>query len=322
MMFKGIYSDLIIKYIQLQRGLGYKLRDREYIFTQFDRLTIERNEEKIGISKDLSDEWCSRRPNETEATQYSRIVVINLFSRHLNDLGYVSYVSQVPKHRYSFSPYVYTLEEISSIFNAADRYTAEKLLNSMYCFLPVFIRLLYCTGLRLSEALTLEDRDINLEEQLLTVRNTKNGTDRIIPISNSLTSVLIEYYNSKNNTQTKFFFEYNGKPSSTRSWISTHFRRILFYAGITYKGKGEGPRLQDLRHTFACHSLEKLEKTGLDIYYSLPILSTYLGHRTLEGTEKYVRLTPQVYSNFMRQQEDICTDIFPEIKKDNEYETY
>lgn len=312
MMFKGIYAQYIIDYLNFQRSLGYKLRDREYVYTIFDRLTIERNEKNIGISRELSDEWCQRRPNETEGTQYIRIVTINLFSRHLRNLGYKSHLPTIPKHRYSFSPYIYTMNEVVSILDAADSYASEKLQNSSYRFIPILFRLLYCTGMRITEALTLVKSDVDLQKQLITIRCSKNGTERVIPMSDSITSVVAQYDMENNNEKRELFFEQNGKKGYSKSCISEHFRHILFRAGITYKGKYYGPRVHDLRHTFACHALDKLEKLGYDMYSSLPILSTYLGHRTLEGTEKYLRLTPMLYSEFMHKQETFCSNIFPE----------
>ena len=74
-----------------------------------------------------------------------------------------------------------------------------------------------------------------------------------------------------------------------------HFRNYLFQAGIPHRGRGKGPRVHDLRHSFAVHVLNKWSREGKDMYTCLPILRTYLGHSKLSATEKYLRLVPDAY---------------------------
>lgn len=72
-------------------------------------------------------------------------------------------------------------------------------------------------------------------------------------------------------------------------------------------------RLHDLRHTFAVHSLAKMAEEGMDLYCSLPILSTYLGHQSLRATNNYVRLTSEMYPELIRKIDIIGFDIFPKM---------
>lgn len=79
------------------------------------------------------------------------------------------------------------------------------------------------------------------------------------------------------------------------STIYDIFRKCLFDAGIPHRGRGKGPRLHDLRHSFAVHILNKWSSEGKDIYTCLPILRTALGHDRITTTEKYLRLVPEAY---------------------------
>ena len=67
------------------------------------------------------------------------------------------------------------------------------------------------------------------------------------------------------------------------------------------------------RHTFAVHSLEKMVSGGMDIYCSLPVLSAYMGHRGIESTEKYLRLTETAYNSILDSMHDIYDGLFPEV---------
>lgn len=93
------------------------------------------------------------------------------------------------------------------------------------------------------------------------------------------------------------------------------FKKCLLKAGIKYVGNKQGPRIHDLRHTFACHSLANMAKAGIDLYTSLPILSAYLGHQSLEATNRYVRLTSNIYPELTKDFNSISMNIFPIIQQ-------
>lgn len=111
----------------------------------------------------------------------------------------------------------------------------------------------------------------------------------------------------------RLFFEvYPGEPYK-RGSVYNRFRYFLDQAGINHFGRGNGPRLHDARHTYAVYALEHMVQEGLDIYCALPILSTYMGHRTIESTEKYVRLVPAFHESILRSIEGMYKGLFPEV---------
>ena len=94
-------------------------------------------------------------------------------------------------------------------------------------------------------------------------------------------------------------------------------REFMRKAGIR-KEDGSTPRVHDLRHTFAVHSLEKMVSEGKDIYCALPTLSTYLGHRGVESTEKYLRLTEESFRSIIDGMEIYYGGLFPEVCHDED----
>lgn len=115
----------------------------------------------------------------------------------------------------------------------------------------------------------------------------------------------------------KDFFPAPGTGAYKPVSVYARFRYILEQAGIKHGGRGnDGPRLHDLRHTFSVHSLEQMVQQGFDIYSALPILSTYLGHRTIESTEKYLRLTSAAHNDIITALEPLYENLFPEVEKD------
>jgi len=318
MKMYGIYASHIEQYLAFKRNLGFKLRDIDYIFRQFDQLTITRKENTVGITKELSDAWCEKRPNESSGTRHARVSAISVFARFLCDSGITCYVSEVPVRNKYFTPYIFTRDQARQIIMASDGYIPVKITGKgAHQMVPVLFRLLYGTGLRVGEALTLNDKDVDTEAGHIIVRESKNGMERLVPISDSLTMVCARYRRSKNNHQlrsTLFFTKDDGSPCG-KCTVYAFFRQALWEVGIPHQGRGLGPRVHDLRHTFACHALAAMAESGEDLYHALPILSTYLGHKTLESTDKYVRLTAEMYPDLLKRESNLSASVFPETNQ-------
>jgi integrase len=186
--------------------------------------------------------------------------------------------------------------------------------------MPCLLRLLYGTGIRISEALSLKNKDVNINERYLTLKDTKNGKDRLVPMSSSLTTVCKDYLEQRNTLPLNglkreigpFFVSLNGK-GCNQGAVHRWFRKVLVLAGIPFNGNRKGPRIHDIRHTFACHSFLKLSDEDMDLYCSWPYLSTYLGHQSLESTEQYIRLTSQMYPELLKDTDGLYVNVLPDI---------
>lgn len=320
--YQGIYAALIEQYIDFKRNLGYKFKSAESVFYLFDQFTIRNGETEIGITKELADKWAVKRPNESDSTCYKRVMYLIQFSSFLNDSGYPSYIARLPKaYKSTFTPYIFSREEMKAIFEASEQLKLDNFMDSAVNVIPALLRMLYGTGIRIGEAVSLKVKDVNLTEQYLIIRQSKNGKERMLPFSDSLADVCRQYRNSLQVIQGPedyFFVKRNGRRCNPKA-IYEWFRKVLWEAGISHGGKGQGPRLHDLRHVFSVHSLVAMAESGLDLYYSLPILSEYLGHQSLEATEKYVRLTSEMYPDIISEVNNMCSFAFPEV---GSHETY
>ena len=318
--FWGLHAPHIRQLIDFKRSLGFKYVTEEIIYSIFDRFTIELGETKVGITKELSDKWCERKNNESESYWIHRSACLVRFSSYLCKIGIRSYIPQLPKHRSTFVPFVFSKNEMGSVFAAADALRAQrKMMNSIIFVMPALIRLLYGTGLRIGEALALRNQDVNLTDNFLVVRDSKNGKQRMIPISESLSAVCRDYVHHRNalpllkSEEDCFFISLNGSACSVDS-VYRRFQDILKMVGIPYIGNHHGPRLHDLRHTFAVTSLAQMVESNIDLYSTLPILSTYLGHQSLSATDSYVRLTAEMYPGLLKNIDMVCLNVFPELR--------
>ncbi len=321
-IYYSVFGPFIVQFIELKNSLGYKYKDAGYALSSFDRLAFEKNVFEIVVTKELADEYCKKRPNETDKTRYNRIQILSQFSRFLCDLNFRSYIPKLPQFKSTYTPYIFSRDEMQKIFRVCDELTPSRNRNSAVFAIPVLIRLLYGTGIRISEALYLTCNDIDLQDKCLILRNTKNGKDRMVPISDSLANACEQYLIYTNlflwiRKENRFFIKPDGSPMSISNAYKW-FRKIIYIANISHGGRGHGPRLHDLRHTFSVHSLASMSESELDLYHSLPLLSTYLGHQSLEATDNYVRLTAEMYPDLIKKTSNICSSVFPVINTNTE----
>lgn len=316
----SIYGLHIKQFIEMKRVLGFKFKTGAFVLTKIDRLAEERAETSFGITKEFAEKWGTKKLNESDYYRYTRISLLAQFSSYLIDLGIQSYIPKLPPYQQStFIPYIYSQKEIDDIFRACDelRLNVLNMKSCLFC-IPTLIRFLYCTGVRISEALALKMEDVNLGDNYLRVKDCKNGKERIIPISDSLSSVCKEYVRYRDmlplgKTKSEYFFiELDG--SKCGQGIRHWFKRCLKKAAIPDIGQGYSPRIHDLRHTFAVTSLANMAESGIDLYASLPILSNYLGHQSLESTNHYVRLTANMHPDLIKDVDMICFDVFPKFR--------
>lgn len=321
--YNSIYGLYIKQFIEMKRALGFKYTTGSIILQQVDRLAEQIEETATGITKEFAIKWAEKRPHESCLYRYERIRVLAQFSSYLVDLGHISYIPKLPHYpRSTFVPYIFTRNEVDAVFNACDNLILETInpASAIFC-MPVLLRLLYATGLRISEALTLKDEDVNINENFIKIKDSKNEKERIIPISESLVSVCRDYLNYRDQLPLGgiksgyFFVKLNGDKcgASVRSW----FKICLKNADITGFSRSQAPRIHDLRHTFAVSALANMADSGIDLYASLPILSNYLGHQSLKATNHYVRLTASMYPDLIKKLDVVCLDVFPKI---NNYE--
>ena len=312
--FDGPFAAFAEEFIAFKRSLGYAYRNEERQMRNFCRFT--ENCTSSELTKELVLEWCKKRKNECVLAQRQRKRIIRQFGVYMQQMGHPAFIVSKEVGRVArnpYVPYIFTQDEIQSLLHSMDSLMENSWAHGRFVH-PLLLRILYGCGLRVSEAAGLQIRDVNLDEGILTVRNSKFEKDRLIPMSDSLTSACRAYAQKHLITQKTscFFPSPDGTPYSCKT-IYHHFRRALAKSGIPHRGKGYGPRLHDLRHTFAVHCLNRWTEQGKDISAALPVLAAYLGHDSLLMTQQYFRLTPEIYPALLASIEKACDGMIPKV---------
>ena len=302
-------------FIAEKRLLGYRYKNEEQRMSSFLKFVIE-NKISDPLSKETILSWTDAA--DGAESRNLRLTVIRQFALYLNRSNSDAPVYVVPTtyrsiHHKDFCPYIYSKEELILLFQAADAFGRVGQIPYSEKSFPLILRMLYGCGLRISEALSLRVRDIDLQEGSLIIKDTKFFKDRLIPMHRNLTKHCLEYIEGSLiiASQDEYFFP-SGKPNRIRnSTFNQYFRSLLRLAGIRGSCSGPGPRVHDIRHTFAVHCLKKLDNDGYDMNVVLPILATYMGHTTYEGTGTYLHLTAELYPHIVNMMEEKFEKIIP-----------
>ena len=317
--FKSALSAPIKGYIAEKQAVGYAFKNGAELLKRFDSYVHSHCLTGIILSKQLVMEWTARKPNETISTQCGRISLLRGLAEYMNRVGYSAYVypkAMVSINRYTYIPYIFSNNEVKRIFEVCDHYPSTSCAPNRHLILPLLLRMLYGCGLRISEAVQLTLRDVDLNEGSLYIHNAKFNKERILPISDSLKERCREYLKTVKLVMygNPYFFPspYGGHYSE--STLYKLFRDVLWKARISHLGRGKGPRIHDFRHTFAVHCLKKWVLDGKDLNNSLPYLSAYMGHEDLRGSQRYLRLTADLYPEITSKVEETCSYIIPEVE--------
>ena len=168
--------------------------------------------------------------------------------------------------------------------------------------LETLIGLLAATGLRPGEAAALERGDVDLQAQVLIIRESKFGKSRQVPIHPSTVAALKRYARQRDrifrHSGNSFFFVSDRGTAldlgAVRRWFCKVSRACGLREPAERYGSGRGPRLQDLRHTFATRRLVEWYQTGSNVAVQMPKLATYLGHSSVACTYWYIEAVPEL----------------------------
>lgn len=319
--YTSCLSGFIQDHVAEKRALGFSFNTDAKILRNFDRYVLAWDGGMVTtITQELADSYCKRRPNEGVAYQLLRIKTVNKLSSYMLRNGIDAYMiprEKMPHNKESFTPYIFTDEQIERIFKAADTVSGTTSNRHQGIVAPVFFRMLYSTGMRISEISNLCFCDIDTDTNVIRIRHAKFNKQRLIPMSQSLAKICHDYIKKMTPVAADMdapFFPNGRNTFYEETAIYNLFRKILWKAGISHGGKNAGPRLHDFRHTFAVHCLRNWSVQNADLSTALPYLSAYMGHTGLRQTQKYLRLTADTYPDLVERLSEKFGHIIPTVE--------
>jgi len=288
------------EFLRFKRSMGITYQRGEHVLDSFLRFVVQRwGNGKIELD-DVVRQWCARRAGckaVTVANEFGVVRQLCLYRRRYDPSGYVPEHALAPIKESIFQPYIFSHDEVRQVLALASHHHGHFIWAGM---LRPFILVLYCTGLRLGEAARLHATDVNLDRGTLMIRCSK-GRSRLVVIRSDLVAELRSYVAQRQRLvrdlgrpdPEAFFLRRDASGLTVRS-ASEAIRRLLRQLGLKPATGRAGARPYEFRHAFAVHRLTAWANEGVDIHTKLPLLSAYLGHLNIIGTEVYLKATPHL----------------------------
>jgi len=281
-------------YLSLRRALGHKLDEHERQLTRFvarlddGGVTFVTMADSLAFVLDADLDPASSNPTK-------RLMAVRGFTRYLSAIdprtevppaGLVSY------RRTRRAPYLFSDEDVAAVVCAVRASTPFDFRAETLASLIV---LLAVTGMRVGEALRLDCCDVDWDQAVIRVRDTKFGKGRDVVVSASTVGALAAYRSRRDSRRpdtARLFVSLAGTPVIYSGFART-FHQAVLTTGVGAEGLAR-PRVHDLRHSFAVRTVLGWYRTGHDVEALLPRLSTYLGHREPRYTYHYLTATPEL----------------------------
>jgi integrase/recombinase XerD len=309
-----ILSEAVEMYILHKRSLGMGFRGEAVRLRAFVQFIGDRDMRRMGpapVRRFLDG------TGPITSFWFVKYYTLNAFYRYALARDYVSRSPlplTTPQKPETFDPYIYTNDDMQRLIDAADsRHRYVWLLEPHT--IRTMLLLLYGTGLRISEALSLNLSDFDTEAGVLTIRETKFFKSRFVPVGPDLNWVLQEYidqqWSGRHRTETNPLLGTQKFEPILRQTAELVFKRLREEACVSRSNDARfQPRLHDLRHTFAVVRLVTWYREGKNVQRLLPHLSTYLGHARILDTQRYLTMTTELL-----EQASLCFERYarPEV---------
>lgn len=284
-------------YLKLRRRLGFQLRCPAILLRSFVRFAETKRARFITTK--LALRWASQPPNIKTVQRASRLGVVRRFAEYVSTLDPRTEVPPpklLPCRIRRRPPHLYRNNDVTKLIEAARQIDPSHPIKGST--LSTLFGLLATTGMRVSEALALDCKDVDLDQQLVTIRLAKGNKSRLVPLHASTVVALRHYTSTRESVYPRRnhggFFLWDGGVRMRYESVNRWFLLVACQIGLRKPGDQHGPRVHDLRHHFAIETMLQWYRTDTDVEAHLPELSTYLGHVHVRDTYWYLSAVPEL----------------------------
>jgi site-specific recombinase XerD len=298
-------ADEIQNFIHLRRLSGTDYQSQAQLLGYFDRFLFEQQISGPPLTREITDDYLLGLSHLAPRSRSNRFCVVRQLCQYLarnNPRGYVPEPLKVIPSQGAHPPYIYGHSEIHALLTAASKLPPSNSLRPHTY--RTLLGLLYSTGIRIGEALALNQEDFQEAEQRLYIAQGKFRKARWVPLSASTSQALQQYLHKRFKMRPRSPDSpllLNQRSSRLHhSTVHHTFQSLLRQCGIHHNPL-TGPRIHDLRHTFAVQRLLAWYRDGQDVNARLPWLATYMGHVDIHSTQVYLQATPELIAQVNRR---------------------
>lgn len=317
--FSSSLSELLTAFVEEKQDFGHKYDTAIGMLRRLDQMWSVSGHLAPSLSREWAERFICMRSGESPSGPAHRAGVWRELARHARRKGIDAYIP--PSHTSTligggFVPFIFSRSQLAALFEVIDKLPTYKQSPRRPLLMGLLFRLLYGTGIRLGEARRLVIADFDSKSETLLIRQGKNRRDRIVALAPSLVDRLREYLRLFPSDANTPVFPSPIVPCVPRplgkTAIRDAFHDFIAKAGLPPRIDGNGPRIHDLRHTYAVHCLENWYRAGEDLEAKLPILAAHMGHAHMRETYYYLRITASFFPEIARRFEAFVGDVIPQ----------
>lgn len=314
--FKSGLGETIARFLEQKHAAGHPYLDAERILGIFDTMAAQTFQGTVELTREMCDKWTELR-SATPKSLAHNLTVIRQLGKYMNSIGLAAYI--LPEYlsgkRIRYEPHIFSDIEKTAFFRNINQCTYRKI-SPLKCYVaPMIFRLLYCCGLRSSEALFLTVEDVDLDTGKVMIRESKGWKARMVFMSPKLLENMKEYNSiiTLLYPDRKAFFPKKGGLFYTSnildSWFHEFWDCLPEASGIT----GNSPRVHDWRHTMITDRINQWVAEDRNIQNLYIYLSEFVGHSSFSSLDYYIHLTRGFYPEIEKRMSPVDHEILPEV---------
>jgi integrase/recombinase XerD len=293
--FSSGLAAVLHRYVGMKRALGRQFNSATHVLQSLDRLLAKDGYADLNATAFAA--WCKAQGHLASGVRRVRMLEVHAFCayrRRTEPQCFLPDPQTFPPYHQRVRPHIFTESEITRLLNAASRMKSNPSTPLRPELTRLAIVLLFTTGMRRGELLSLTEGDYNRQESTLHIRRTKFYKSRLLPVHEGIANEIDRYLAARAKLKLP------SSPGTPLMWNARQGGRVYTGTGIFYcikpllhqcgikAASGQSPRIHDFRHSFAVNALLRWYRAGVDVDAKLPLLATYLGHGSAMSTHHYL----------------------------------
>ena len=316
--FQSCFGPYIERFIQEKRDAGFIYESEEWKLKHFDAFCIEESIAEPVLTRELAYAWGALHDDEALATCSGRTSILRQFALYLTTLGIDAYIPSRFFKAEKKVIHILSDEEIVALFEEIDGYvpaTTGRVFHRLAAEYKVIFRLIYCCGLRVSEARKLNWEDVDLDDGSVRIIQSKGRKDRIVYLADDLNELMRSYASVLRDVygcETEWVFPARD-PEKCLSTVTVDKRFRISWRSTAYYGSCDrDPTVHSLRHSFVVKRMNTWMEEEVSLKEMMPYLSRYLGHTSPDDTFYYYHQVDSAF-RIIRDKDTTGSRVIPEV---------
>lgn len=316
--YSSVFAELIKKYIRQRRDSGFLYDNPAYWLFRFDQFCVQGHVAVPIVTKELFDAWSVKSPKESKTTQNNRLMALRCFCIHLSSIGIQCHIPHMLPKPEKHIPFLMGEEDIKAFFQEVNAYECRSeviYFKRLACEYKVLFTLIFCCGLRISEACDLQFQHVDTQHGTIFILHSKGDKDRFIYLADDLNKMCMNYkqqlVDELCHVPRWLFPGRHSEEHILKTSVDRKFNEIWNRTGKSRESTKK-PTVHSLRHGFVIRRMDSWMENDVDFQVMMPYLSQHLGHASPNDTYYYFHQVKETFKT-IRRKDRTANVVIPEV---------